>query len=89
MESMLFHIALLFLLVLLVNAIFNLFCGLCVFYVASRETVKAMRANVPTGVQGTLEDSDGIRHIISGEELQRLRESDAEINRMVDAWTQT
>ena len=88
MESFLFPLAFLFLLLLVINASFNLFCGLCILCVAGNNAITHIKKVLPTGVTAQVEDAEGKRYSISPDELERLKAQDDEINRMVERWTQ-
>lgn len=81
-------LAFLFLLLLIVNAGFNLFCGLCLFFVATNRAVSTVKRTIPTGVAAQVENSDGKRMIVDAALIQEVQKENAEIDRMVERWTQ-
>lgn len=83
----LFPLAFLFLLLLVVNACFNLFCGLCVVFVCGNQAITKLKQALPTGVTAQIEDFEGRRRPVTPEELEARRREDEEINRMVERWT--
>lgn len=87
MESF-YPLAFLFLLLLVINAGFNLFCGLCLFFVATDKAIGRVKKSLPTGVAAEVENSDGKRMIVDAALVQAMQKENAEIDRMVERWTQ-
>lgn len=81
MELILFPLAVLFMLMLVFNAAFNLFCGLCAAAIVWRDLStksQLFQTTIKPGAYHAVEDSHGIKHIVTDEELKQTKERDKE-----------
>lgn len=65
-------IAVLFMVLLVFNAAFNLFCGLCAACIVWRDLVAkpSIETTIKNGVYRSVEDANGIRHLVTDDDLK-------------------
>lgn len=92
METVIFPMAFLFLLIVLVNAVFMLGVIVLAFWALFKDFMKGDEpkpSNVPTGVYEELHDHKGRPTLVPVGDIRKLEKEEERIRKEVEAWTLT
>lgn len=91
MEPAIFFLMFLFLLILVINAVFVLLTACGAFFLLCKDKIneRVEDSKPVTGAFGVMEDPSGKRSLLEADELERIKKHEMEVNKLVEEWTLT